>query len=70
MKNGDFILYQIKMDYENRIPEIMRKGKTKNEVLTFLKGYMDIVSKNKALKLCGWVWQKPYFFVRGQSVGF
>lgn len=51
VKNGYFIIYQIKMDYENRIPEVMREGKTKNEVLTFLKGYMDIVSKNNTTSL-------------------
>lgn len=51
IKNGDFVYYQIEMDYENRIPQIMRKGKTKQEFLTFLKGYMSILATNSTSSL-------------------
>ena len=40
IKNGAFILNQFKMDYVNSLPEKMRKGKTKNETLTFLEEYL------------------------------
>ena len=47
-KNGAFIINQFKMNYENSIPEIMRKGKTKNEIITFMEGYLQIIKNNDA----------------------
>lgn len=44
VKNGDFVLNQIKSDYSNSIPEIMRDGKTEDEVLNFLKSYFHVIS--------------------------
>ena len=43
LKNGAFVINQFKMDYENSLPEIMREGKTKNEIITFLEGYIQVI---------------------------
>lgn len=45
-KNGAFVINQIKMDYENSLPEIIRKGKTRNEIINFLKGYIEVINNN------------------------
>lgn len=45
-KNGEFILNQIEADYENSIPDVMKKGKSKTEVLSFLKSYFEVISKD------------------------
>lgn len=50
IKNGAFILNQFKMDYVNSLPEKMRKGKTKNETLTFLAEYLQVISNNTNAK--------------------
>lgn len=44
IKNGAFVLNQFEMNYENSIPEIMRKGKTKEEYLSFMQGYFQVIS--------------------------
>jgi len=46
VKNGAFLVNQFERNYENSIPEVMRKGKTKTEITSFLKGYIDVISKN------------------------
>lgn len=46
LKNGDFVFNQIKMDYDNNIPEILRDGKSKEENLLFLEGFFKIISEN------------------------
>ncbi|PRP67462.1 alpha/beta hydrolase [Nonlabens agnitus] len=46
-KNGAFLVNQFKMNYENSLPEVMRKGKTKIEITSFLEGYIDIISKSE-----------------------
>ncbi|GAA4763156.1 MULTISPECIES: lysophospholipase [Flavobacterium] len=46
VKNGDFILNQIEMDFENNIPQIMRDHKSKNEIINFLKDYFSLISKD------------------------
>jgi len=46
IKNGSFILNQIEMDYDNALPEVIRKGKSKAEILTFLKSYFATISNN------------------------
>ncbi|WP_226389149.1 alpha/beta fold hydrolase [Penaeicola halotolerans] len=46
IKNGDFVIHQIRMDYENSIPEVMRQGKSKTEVLTFLEGYKQVLTES------------------------
>ncbi|UGS24495.1 alpha/beta fold hydrolase [Flavobacterium channae] len=45
-KNGAFVLNQIKMNYENSLPQVMREGKTKEEILSFLEGYFQIIRNN------------------------
>src|SRR5690606_10295758 len=44
IKNGAFISNQIKMNYNNSIPEIMRKKKTKDEVTSFLDYYFNYLA--------------------------
>lgn len=51
IKNGAFILNQFKMDYENSIPEVMRKGKTKEEYLAFMEGYFQVINHSNAASL-------------------
>lgn len=46
IKNGAFLVNQFERNYENSIPEVMRKGKTKTEITSFLKGYIDVISKS------------------------
>ena len=46
IKNGAFLVNQFERNYENSIPEIMRKGKTKKEITSFLKGYIDVIRKS------------------------
>ncbi|TCP26917.1 hypothetical protein EV195_102259 [Tenacibaculum skagerrakense] len=46
VKNGAFLVNQFENNYENSIPEAMRKGKTKTEITSFLKGYIDVISKS------------------------
>lgn len=52
IKNGAFIFNQLKMDYENTLPSQLKENKSKEEVLTFLKGYFQIIinSNKKELK--------------------
>ena len=45
IKNGSFIINQFNQDYENSLPDVMRKGKNKEEILLFLKGFIDVVNK-------------------------
>lgn len=45
-KNGAFVLNQFKMDYENSIPQIMREGKTKEEIVTFMEGFFQVIKNN------------------------
>lgn len=45
VKNGDFVLNQFRMDYENSFPKIMREGKTKDEMLVFIEGYFQIIKE-------------------------
>ncbi|CAM4298635.1 alpha/beta hydrolase [Flavobacterium terrigena] len=42
-KNGAFVLNQIEMNYETSLPQFMREGKTKEEVMAFLEGYFELV---------------------------
>ncbi|CAM4085364.1 MULTISPECIES: alpha/beta fold hydrolase [Flavobacterium] len=49
LKNGDFVMNQIQMDYEQKIPKIMRNGKSKEETLLFLEGFFKIISKDSIL---------------------
>lgn len=42
-KNGAFVLNQIEMNYETSLPQFMREGNTKEEVMAFLKGYFEVV---------------------------
>ena len=51
IKNGSFIINQFNSDYENSTSEVMRKGKTKDEMLFFLQGYIDVVNKVKEKSL-------------------
>ncbi len=46
IKNGAFIINQFKMNYENSIPEIIREGKTKNEIVTFMEGYLHVIKNS------------------------
>lgn len=46
VKNGDFILNQIEMDFDNCIPKIMQDHKTKIEIINFLKDYFGLISKD------------------------
>ena len=46
VKNGAFLVNQFERNYENSIPEVMRRGKTKTEITSFLKGYIDVISKS------------------------
>ncbi|WP_349663299.1 alpha/beta hydrolase [Cellulophaga lytica] len=46
IKNGAFLVNQFERNYENSIPEVMRKGKTKTEITSFLKGYIDVICKS------------------------
>lgn len=50
IKNGAFVLNQIKSNYENSIPEVMKKGKTKDEILNFLQSYFDVISRDSLSK--------------------
>lgn len=43
IKNGAFIMNQITMNYENALPEVMRKGKSKEEVVAFLNALFTYV---------------------------
>lgn len=43
IKNGAFIMNQITMNYENALPEVMRKGKSKEEVVAFLNALFSYV---------------------------
>ena len=43
MKNGAFVLNQIEMNYETSLPQFMREGNTKEEVMAFLEGYFEVV---------------------------
>lgn len=46
IKNGAFVLHQIGANYEKRIPEVMRRGITKDEFMVFLEGYIKVVNNN------------------------
>ncbi|MDO6490195.1 MULTISPECIES: serine aminopeptidase domain-containing protein [unclassified Cellulophaga] len=46
IKNGAFLVNQFERNYESSIPEVMRKEKTKTEITSFLKGYIDLISKS------------------------
>lgn len=48
IKNGAFVLNQFKMNYENSLPQMMREGKTKEEILTFIEGYFKIIKDTDA----------------------
>ena len=50
-KNGAFVINQLKMDYENRIPKEMRKGKTKDEMIDFLEGYFQVINESDSASL-------------------
>lgn len=43
LKNGAFVLNQIEMNYETSLPQVIRKGKTKEEIMPFLAGYFELV---------------------------
>lgn len=51
IKNGAFVMNQLKENYENSIPEIMRKDKTKEEIITFLEGYFELIIDSDANSL-------------------
>lgn len=51
VKNGAFVLNQFKMDYENSIPQIMREGKTKEEIVTFMEGFFQVIKDNNTKSL-------------------
>lgn len=44
VKKGDFVLNQIEMDFEKSIPQVMQKGRTKVEIVLFLKDYFNLIS--------------------------
>lgn len=46
-KNGAFLINQFERNYENSIPEIMKKGKNKTEVISFLKEYIAVISNSE-----------------------
>lgn len=46
IKNGAFVMNQFKMNYENSLPQFMREGKTKEEILTFMEGYFEVIKNN------------------------
>lgn len=48
VKNGDFVLNQIEMDFDNCIPKIMQDHKTKGEIIKFLKDYFGLISKDNS----------------------
>lgn len=50
-KNGAFVINQLKMDYEYRIPKEMRKGKTKDEMILFLEGYFQVINESQPSSL-------------------
>lgn len=51
LKNGAFVLNQLSKDFENRIPKLMHQKKTKDEVMTFLEGYFQVVNRSDANSL-------------------
>ncbi|WP_417350884.1 alpha/beta fold hydrolase [Flavobacterium alkalisoli] len=46
IKNGAFIMNQIKMNYENIIPQVMQKDRTKNEVISFLDSLFNYIASD------------------------
>lgn len=46
IKNGEFILNQFDNNYDTSLPEIMKKGKTKEELISFLEGYFSVLCNN------------------------
>lgn len=50
IRNGAFVINQIEMDYENTLPEVIRKGKSKAEILKFLKSYFATISSDSLEK--------------------
>lgn len=46
MKDAVFVLKQIEMNYEDSLPQFMREGKTKEDTMSFLEGYFQIINSN------------------------
>jgi len=42
-KNSAFVLNQIEMNYDTILPKFMKEGKTKEEIMTFLAGYFEVI---------------------------
>lgn len=50
IRNGAFVMNQIKMNYENTIPEVMQKGKSKEEIVGFMDALFNYVAESPKSK--------------------